>query len=32
MRLTIGYVKYELITEYNEKSQLTDLFTENKFS
>ena len=31
MKLTLGYVKYELLPEYTEKSQLTDLFTENKF-
>ena len=31
MKLTFGYIKYELLPEYTEKSQLTDLFTENKF-
>ena len=31
MKLTLGYIKYDLLPEYTEKSQLTDLFTENKF-
>ena len=31
MKLILGYIKYELLPEYTEKSQLTDLFTENKF-
>ena len=31
MKSTLGYIKYELLPEYNEKSQLTDLFTEHKF-
>ena len=31
MKSTLGYIKYELLPEYTEKSQLTDLFTVNKF-
>ena len=31
MKSILGYVKYELLPEYNEKSQLTDLFTDHKF-
>ena len=31
MKSTLGYIKYELLPEYTEKSQLTDLFTEHKF-
>ena len=31
MKLFLGYLKYELLPEYSEKSQLTDLFTEHKF-
>ena len=31
MRLIFGYIKYELLPEYSEKSQLTNLFLENKF-
>ncbi len=31
MQLNLGYIKYELLPEYSEKSQLTDLFTEHKF-
>ena len=31
MKSILGYIKYELLPEYTEKSQLTDLFTEHKF-
>ena len=31
MKSILCYIKYELLPEYNEKSQLTDLFTEHKF-
>ena len=31
MESTFIYIKYELLPEYTEKSQLTDLFTEHKF-
>ena len=31
MELNLGYIKYELLPEYTEKSQLTDLFLEHKF-
>tara|TARA_B100000945_G_C20104069_1_gene467238 strand:- start:230 stop:466 length:237 start_codon:yes stop_codon:yes gene_type:complete len=31
MKSTICYINYELLPEYTEKSQLTDLFTEHKF-
>ena len=31
MKTIFGYIKYELLPEYTEKSQLTDLFTQNKF-
>ena len=31
MNFNLAYIKYELLPEYAEKSQLTDLFTENKF-
>ena len=31
MKLTLCYLKYELLPEYSEKSQLTDLFVEHKF-
>ena len=31
MKLNLGYIKYELLPDYTEKSQLTDLFTEHKF-
>ncbi len=31
MKTTLSYIKYELLPEYTEKSQLTDLFTEHKF-
>ena len=31
MKSTLGYIKYELLPEYTEKSQLTNLFTEHKF-
>ena len=27
----MSYIEYELLPEYTEKSQLTDLFTEHKF-
>ena len=30
MKSIFGYVKYELLPEYTEKSQLTDLFVEHK--
>ena len=30
MKSTIGYIKYESLPEYSEKSQLTDLFLEHK--
>ena len=30
MNSIIGYIKYELLPEYTEKSQLTDLFLEHK--
>ena len=31
MKSTLGYIKYELLPEYKERSQLTNLFTEHKF-
>ena len=31
MKHTLSYIKYELLPEYTEKSQLTDLFLEHKF-
>ena len=31
MNNPLGYIKYELLPEYTEKSQLTDLFLEHKF-
>ena len=31
MKLILGYLKYDLLPVYAEKSQLTDLFTEHKF-
>ena len=31
MKLTLGYIKYQSLPEYSEKSQLTNLFTEHKF-
>ena len=31
MKLTLGYIRYESLPEYTEKSQLTDLFTEHRF-
>ena len=30
MKLNLGYIKYESLPTYTEKSQLTDLFTEHK--
>ena len=30
MIIILSYLKYELLPEYNEKSQLTDLFVEHK--
>ena len=31
MQSTLCYIKYELLPEYTEKSQLTNLFLEDKF-
>ena len=30
MKLTFAYIKYELLPEYTENSQLSDLFIEHK--
>ena len=30
MKLLLEYIKYELLPEYSEKSQFTDLFLEHK--
>ena len=31
MKYTFSYIKYELLPEYTENSQLTNLFLEHKF-